>query len=173
MLMGRSNAISMMLTLLVAGFVLAPAGCRGEPNAAFTELAEARRLAADLRVQFSKAADASNRAVMADTDETSLVFAHEAEQTTATVQSDVAALAPHLRNLGYSNEARFLDEFTKHFAEYLTLDRSVLELAVECARDRRSRIERPLSCRFPRCQGRVGRAGHSGAPGAAHRRIRR
>jgi hypothetical protein len=121
----------MTLTVLVAGFVLALAGCRGDPNAAFTELAEARRLAADLRVQFSKSADASNRAVMADTDEASLVFAHEAEQTTQTVQGNVAALAPYLRNLGYPTEVRFLDEFAKRFAEYLTLDRSVLELAVE------------------------------------------
>ena len=127
---GRS-AISRTLTLLVSGLVLTLAGCRGDPSAALAELAEARRLAADLRVQLSKSADASNRAVMADTDEASLVFAHEAEQTTQTVQGDVAALAPHLRNLGYPTEVRFLDEFAGRFAAYLTLDRNVLELAVE------------------------------------------
>ncbi len=119
------------LTLLVAGFMLALAACRGEPNPAFTQLAEARQLAADLRVQFSKSADASNRAVMADTDEASLVFAHEAQLATQTVQSNVSALAPRLRDLGYPTEVRFLEEFAKRFAEYLTLDRSVLELAVE------------------------------------------
>jgi len=126
-----SDAISRTLTLLVAGLMLALTGCRGAPSAAFTELAEARRLAADLRVQFSMAADASNRAVMADTDEESLVFAHEAERATRTVESDIAALAPHLRNLGYPAEVGFLEEFTKHFGQYLALDRSVLELAVE------------------------------------------
>jgi hypothetical protein len=132
--MGGKNALPPTLTRLaglVVGFMLAVAGCRGAPGDAFTELAEARRLAADLRVQFSKSADASNRAVMADTDEESLVFAHEAEHTTQAVESDIAALTPHLRNLGYPTEIRFLDEFAKHFAEYLTVDRSVLELAVQ------------------------------------------
>ncbi len=129
--MGRSNALSWTLTLLVAGFMWALAGCRGAPSDTFTELAEARRLAADLRVQFSKSADASNRAVMADTDEASLVFAHEAEEATRAVQSDMAALTPHLRNLGYPTEVRLLDEFAKRFEEYLAVDRSVLELAVQ------------------------------------------
>lgn len=107
------------------------AGCRGEPGAVFNELAEARRLAADLRVQFSEASDASNRAVMADTDEASVAFADEAERAKQVVQSDAAALAPHFGHLGYTNEARFLDEFTKCFANYVDLDRKVLELAVE------------------------------------------
>jgi hypothetical protein len=128
---GRSNATSWSLTMLVAGFILALGGCRGAPGAAFVELVEARRLAADLHVQFGKSSDASNRAVMADTDEASLACAHEAEQATQTVQRDIAALAPLLHNLGYSTEVRFLEEFTKRFAEYETLDRSVLELAVE------------------------------------------
>jgi hypothetical protein len=128
---GRSHAISLALTLLVAGFILAQTGCPREPNAAFAELADARRLAADLRVQFSKSADASNRAVMADTDEASLVFAHEAEQTTQTVQSNVAALSLLLRKLGYATEIGLLEEFGKRFAAYLTVDHSVLVLAVE------------------------------------------
>jgi hypothetical protein len=96
-----------------------------------TELAEARRLAADLRVQFSKAADASNRAVMADTDEASNTFAYEAAQALRDVQGDIWALEPHLRHLGYPNETRLLEEFDKHFAAYLNIDRTVLELAVE------------------------------------------
>jgi hypothetical protein len=129
--MDRSHAASWSLTLLVAGLILALAGCRGVPGAAFVELVEARRLAADLHVQFSEASDASNRAVMADTDEASLAYAHEAEQATQTVQRDIAALAPLLHSLGYSTEVRFLEEFTKRFADYQTLDRSVLELAVE------------------------------------------
>ncbi len=127
---GRCVALAWTLALL-AGFMVALSGCRGGPSAAFTELAEARRLAADLRVQFSKSADASNRAVMADTDEESLVFAHESEQTTHAVQADVTELAPHLKNLAYPAEVGFLEEFTKRFSAYLTLDRSVLELAVE------------------------------------------
>ena len=43
---------------------------------------EARQLTADLLVQFTRGADAANRAVMADTDEKSAAFAREAEQAT-------------------------------------------------------------------------------------------
>lgn len=92
---------------------------------------DANKLAADLLVEFSKAGDAANRAVMADTDETSVVFAGEAEQATQAVQKDSAALRSLLTLLQYSNELRLLDEFDKRFAEYRALDRSLLDLAVE------------------------------------------
>ncbi len=128
---GSSHALWRALTVVATVCGLALAGCRGGPTGVLVELAEARRLAADLRVQFNKASDASNRAVMADTDEASVAFAQEAEQAKQVVQTDAATLAPHLRNLGYANEARLLEEFTKHFADYLNLDRTVLELAVE------------------------------------------
>ena len=120
-----------MRILLIGAVWLASAGCRHDPGAAFTELSEARRLTADLRVAFVKASDASNRAVMADTDEASLAFAHEAEQATESVESDVAALAPHLRSLEYPTEVQALTSFTDGFAEYRKLDRVILELAVE------------------------------------------
>lgn len=92
---------------------------------------EARRLAADLLVQFTKAADASNRAVMADTDDASVQFAREAEQATRTVQSDSGLLGPILRGLDYSKETQLLAEFGTRFAKYQALDRRILELAVE------------------------------------------
>ena len=127
----RTNAISWLRFVLLIAWLLCGAGCRRDPGAAFTELAEARRLTADLRVQFAKASDASNRAVMADTDEASVAFAHEAEQATADVQSDVAALGPHLRNLQYPTEQQILETFAKSYAGYLKLDHVILELAVE------------------------------------------
>jgi hypothetical protein len=68
---------------------------------------------------------------MADTDEASEVFAHEAERTTETVQSDVAALSSRLHEFDYPTELRLLDDFKTKFAEYLKLDHVVLELAVE------------------------------------------
>src|SRR5437762_462697 len=52
-------------------------GCIQSPETALERLLESRRLASDLLVQFTKAADASNRAVMADTDDASKAFAHE------------------------------------------------------------------------------------------------
>jgi hypothetical protein len=106
-------------------------GCRGGPSTAFADVTEARQLAADLRVQFSRASDASNRAVMADTDEASVAFADEAVQIKASVQTDVSELALRLGHLGYAAEIQLLDEFRAHFAEYDKVDHDVLELAVE------------------------------------------
>jgi hypothetical protein len=101
------------------------------PDAALQRLLDASKLAADLLVQFTKAGDAANRAVMADTDESSVAFAREANQATETVEKDSSALRPLLIALQYSNELRLLDEFDQRFAEYRKLDRSVLDLAVE------------------------------------------
>jgi hypothetical protein len=110
-------------------FVLATAGCRSAP--VLTQLLEARKLAADLRLQFTKAADASNRAVMADSDEASGAAAREAEEATGVIQRDTQALQPILRDLAYADEIRLLNEFDGRFTEYRTLDRTILGLAVE------------------------------------------
>src|SRR5262245_53486642 len=74
------------LVLVVAGSF---AGCS---SSALEQLTEARRISADLLVQFTTAADRSNRAVMADTDETSVAFAREAEQAASSVQKDADSL---------------------------------------------------------------------------------
>jgi hypothetical protein len=109
----------------------AATGCRYTPETALERLVEARRMAAELRVQFTKAADAANRAVIADTDEASTAFASEAGQATQAVQAESDALAPILMFLGYSAEARLLEEFDAAFAEYRALDSTILGLAVE------------------------------------------
>jgi len=111
--------------------VAAATGCIDAPRTVLQRLSEARRLTADLLVQFTKAADAANRAVMADTDETSVAFAREAEEATQAVQTDVEALGPILTGLDFSNEAHLLEEFGSRFDKYRALDRSILELAVE------------------------------------------
>ena len=105
------------------------AGC--DVNTALERLTDARRLSADLLIQFSRAADASNRAVMADTDEQSVAFAGEAEQAKKAVQKDMDALRPILQGLGYSAEARLVDEFLSRFAQYQALDRTILDLTVD------------------------------------------
>lgn len=109
--------------------VVALAGC--DVNSALYQLSEARRLSADLLVEFTKAAGAANRAVMADTDEVSSAFASEAEQAKQAIQKGTDALKPILHSLGYAEEMRLLDDFGRGFAEYLALDRTILELAVE------------------------------------------
>jgi hypothetical protein len=106
-------------------------GCRSAPETFLQRVVEARRLAADLLVQFTKAADAANRAVMADTDESSATFAREAELATQGVQMRADALKPILDGLGYANERRLLEEFQGRFSEYRVLDRTILDLAVE------------------------------------------
>jgi hypothetical protein len=111
--------------------VAVTAGCRGGPSSVFAELTEARRLAADLRAQFNKASNASDRAVMADTDEASVAFAREAEQFKTQVKTDAAALGPLLRRLGFPAELKALGSFDTGFAAYEKLDGNVLELAVE------------------------------------------
>jgi hypothetical protein len=105
-------------------------GC-GDVNAALEKISQANQLAADLQVGFTRAADAANRAVMAETDEASVAFAREAEQATQAVQHDSDALTGILQALNYSDEAHLLAEFNSRFAEYRALDRRILDLAVE------------------------------------------
>jgi hypothetical protein len=114
----------------IAVTACAIAAC-GDVNAALEQLSQARQLSAELLVQFTKATDASNRAVMADTDDVSVASAHEAEQAKQVVQRDVDALAPLLQRLNYTDEAGLLQDFVTRFAAYDALDRHVLDLAVE------------------------------------------
>jgi hypothetical protein len=123
----RTRVVIRWIGLVTVG-ALAVAGC---VNGGLEQLSEARRLSADLLVQFTKSADAGNRAVMADTDEASVAFAREAEQAQLAVQRDTDALKPILQGLRYDEEARLLDEFGGRFAEYRALDRTILGLAVE------------------------------------------
>jgi hypothetical protein len=94
------------------------------------ELGEANRLAADLRISFNKAADASNRAVMADTDEASIAAAHDAEQFSNAIERDVGALSPLLTGLA-ADEKTLLERFGQQFSDYGKVDRDILALAVE------------------------------------------
>lgn len=106
------------------------AGCN-EPRLVLTQQVEARRLASHLRVQLSKAADASNRAVMAVTDEASTAQAREAEQAMQAIELDVEALQRILQALAYRDESRHLDAFKTCFVGYRALDADILALAVE------------------------------------------
>jgi hypothetical protein len=118
----------MVRFLLVILAVTALAACR---PAVLTQHVEARRLAADLHVQFTKAADAANRAVMADADETAATAAREARDATQAVERDLRELRPLLESLAYKDELRFLGTFEERFDEYRKLDEEILPLAVE------------------------------------------
>jgi Four helix bundle sensory module for signal transduction len=105
--------------------------CSSQPGLVLTDQVEARRLGSDMRVQFTMAADAANRAVMADTDETSKAAADEALKSREAVERDSNALEPLLKRLGYASDVQSLDEFKKQFAEYKKLSDETLTLAVE------------------------------------------
>ena len=104
-------------------------GCNEKPP--LEQLSQARQISAELVVQFTKASDAANKAVMADTDEASVAFAREAEQAKQAVQTNIDILRPILESLDYSDESRLLQQFVTRFAEYRDLDRRILDLAVE------------------------------------------
>jgi hypothetical protein len=105
--------------------------CSSKPGLVLTDQVEARRLGSDIRVQFTMAADAANRAVMADTDETSKAAADEAVKSREQVERDVNALEPLLKGLGYTSDLQSLDEFKRQFTEYKNLSDETLSLAVE------------------------------------------
>ena len=105
--------------------------CGDGSTLVLNQQAEAHRLSSDLRVQFTRAADASNRAVMADTDEASQGAAREAEQATQSVQRIDDSLHKILQDLGDRDELAQLDRFKARFDEYRKLDETVLPLAVE------------------------------------------
>jgi len=106
-------------------------GCADGSKAVLSQQAEAHRLASHLHVQFARAADASNRAVMADTDDASAAAAKEAQQATSAVAQDIDSLARILGDLGDRDEARELEVFKGRFAQYRALDADILPLAVE------------------------------------------
>ena len=127
---GRVPARRVVLQLAMVALACAAVSC-GDMNAALERLAQARQLSADLLIQFTKAADESDRAVMADTDEASVQFAHDAVQTKQALQHDVDALGPLLQQQGYTKESEILQEFVSRFRDFDDLDRRILDLAVE------------------------------------------
>jgi len=123
----RQGAVGCAVILVVA----VSSGCASPPETALQQLVDARQRTADLMLNFSTAADAGNRAVMAHTDEASVTFAREAAAAADAAAKDAAALGPLLDALGYTDETRLLKEFATRFAEYRTLDRDLLDLAIE------------------------------------------
>ena len=124
----RSTTARLPRVILVLAAVAA-IGC--DENAALQQVSRAQHLAADLHVQFTKAADSASKAVLADTDEASRSSSADAEQAKQAAQKDVDALRPLLKQLNLADELRLLDQFVASFAAYSELDRRILDLAVE------------------------------------------
>jgi hypothetical protein len=126
---GRRLVTRPALFVLTAAILMA--GCYRGAESVLQRMSEAQKLAVELQLQFTRAADATNLAVMADTDEASTEFAGQATQSSQAVEKNTGALRTLLVGLVYSDEVRLLDEFDKRFAEYQKLDRTILELSVE------------------------------------------
>ena len=115
---------------VAATLTLFSVSCNGR-GPVLPQQVRAQELVVDLRIQFGKAADQANQAVMADTDALSLEAAGEARRAREAVESDMRALQPILKELGNSDVLKSFDDFTQRFSEYKTLDDTILELAVE------------------------------------------
>ena len=97
-----STRTGLGLVSTIAIIAITASSCSANLETSLERWSEARRLSSDLLVSFTNAADAGNRAVMADTDETSIASAREAEESMKAVQKNVEALAP-------SDEPRLLE----------------------------------------------------------------
>jgi hypothetical protein len=122
-----------VLSICLLGLAATSAGTGGcvNPLTALPKLFEARRLASELHVSFTRAADASNRAVMAVTDEASIAARNEATEARQVVDHDLERLQPILTDLGYSDELGNLAAFRTRYEEYRRLDDEILPLAIE------------------------------------------
>ena len=124
----NGRAAAWLVSSAIAG-VLA-SGCRGTPPV-LTRLVDVRQHASNAHVEFAKAMEAANRAVMSDSDERSAEAAQEARRARHEVERSVAALDPMLLSLGYREDLRLFEEFKRRFDEYRRLDDEILGLAVE------------------------------------------
>ncbi len=129
----RAHDVSRRTGRLLASLVilaLASAACAGS-QPVLLQLMEARRLASDLRTTFTKANEASNRAVLADTDDVSAAAAKEATDATAAAAGALKELQAKVQTLGYDAETQTLARFRARFEEFQKLDTEILTLAIE------------------------------------------
>lgn len=110
---------------------LVSAACSEPISSQLHHLTESRRLAADLSVHVARAGEASNRAVMAGTDESAAAFADEARASLAAVAGGTTELRSALEALRFSAETRLLDEFVAAFNQFREQDEAILLLAVQ------------------------------------------
>jgi len=116
--------------IVIAASLAGAVACTGRTGA-LTDLIEARRLAAEMHVEFMKAAEASNRAVMSDTDAASTAAAEQAAGSRKVVSRDQQALRQLIAKLGYGDDGAILEAFGTRFNTYQQLDDEILPLAVE------------------------------------------
>jgi len=121
---------SAALSVAVWALVMLCGGCN--PGASsFERSSLARQHVASLQSEFLEGVAASDRAVMAETDELSTQFARDANRARDATKKAAEELSGTLRELDFAEEQKLLEEFRAEFAAYEVLDRSILALAVE------------------------------------------
>jgi hypothetical protein len=113
------------------GLVAAAAACGKDLRADLDRLTEARLLVADLSVQFVRLTEATDRAVMAGSDETTAASQRAADQAATAIDQDRDRLKADLGALSFAKEAGLLDEFGTRWGQYRAVNRNVLDLARE------------------------------------------
>ena len=122
-------AILFFLGIRYQGAVLAPSAM----------MQKLETLAA-LRLDLLKSVESEKRAVMADTDEASRVYAEESKQATEAVGSERDKLAKLIELYPTENENRLLHEFDETWEQLRKLDQQILELAVQNTNLKAARI---------------------------------
>jgi len=144
---------------------LAVAGCDRELDVALTRQIEAQKLAADMRIQLHRSAEAVQRAIMADTDEASSDFVREAEAATAVFETDRGAIELIVADIGSGEEKRLVQELRSAFQKLRDLDRDLLALAVENTNVKAQRLAfGPARASADALRGHLDRAAHAAPP---------
>lgn len=131
----RRAGIAAVAGLMAAG----AAACLNVP-AALTQLVEARQLASELHLAFTRTNEASNRAVMAADDAAAGTAADEALESQAAAEAQVEALRALLQSLGYRPDLDLLNAFATEFGKYRRLSDEVRALVVESSNVKAQRL---------------------------------
>ncbi len=100
-------------------------------NTVYENILEQKKVLAQMRVQFLKSVEMEKSAVMALTDRESEEYAHQSRAAAIAVDQHLALLYPLVNTQPMPNEKRLLEEFATCWAELGTIDRVILQLAVE------------------------------------------
>jgi hypothetical protein len=125
-----SGQLKTAASVIVASVIVTSTlACGGRP--VLFEGVRARALASSLHVNFTKAVEASERAVMADTDDASDTAAKEARSASDAALKNAEELKGVLAYIGDSDEVKELEQFAARFDELRKLDDEILPLSVE------------------------------------------
>ena len=123
----RAVAGTALLSAVLVGLV----ACARSGDPVLMQLASARELVGDLRAGLAQSIQATDRSVLAETDEASLAFARQARELSTRVDGARDRMAPLLQQLGFDEEARDLAAFDAKWAELRKAGEETLTLAVE------------------------------------------